>query len=332
MGALYSRVIGMNHPVTGIPTNVALFPQSVDPATQPAVLNFGNFMSTGVVGTAYAPFVPGGAGDLQKNMKLKLAKDRLDDRRQLLSELDSLKRQLDASGTMDAMGRFEGQAFDVILRGVAEAFDLTRENLKTIDRYDTGPLVRPETINKKWNNHKNYADNGKTLGKLLLLARRLCEAGCGFITVTTSFVWDMHADVNNAGVEEGMRYMGLPLDHAVSAFLEDLEARGLSEKILLVVCGEIGRTPRVNKNGGRDHWGNLGPLMLAGGGLRMGQVVGQSTANAGDPLSDPVRIPNLVSTIMHTILDHGEVRIMRGVSGDVARVVAEGEPIQQLMP
>ena len=80
----------------------------------------------------------------------------------------------------------------------------------------------------------------------MLLARRLCERGAGFVTVTTNFVWDMHADVNNAGVEEGMRYMGLPFDHAVSAFIEDVHERGLSDKILLVCCGEMGRTPQIN--------------------------------------------------------------------------------------
>src|SRR5262249_48045797 len=151
-----------------------------------------------------------------------------------------------------------------------------------------------------WNNHKNYADNAKSLGKLLLLARRLCEAGCGFVTVTTNFVWDMHADINNAGVEEGMRYMGQPLDHALSAFIDDLEARGLSDKIMLVATGEIGRTPKVNKNGGRDHWGNLAPLLFYGGGHKMGQVIGHSTANAGDPATEPVTMKHIVSTIMHT--------------------------------
>ena len=113
---------------------------------------------------------------------------------------------------------------------------------------------------------------------MLSLARRLCERGCGFVTVTTNFVWDMHADVNNAGMEEGLRYLGLPFDHAISTFLDDVAERGLSDKILLVCCGEMGRTPRLNARGGRDHWGNLAPLLLAGGGLKMGQVIGQSTA------------------------------------------------------
>ena len=209
----------------------------------------------------------------------------------LLAPARQLNRQLDATGAMEAMDRFEGQAFNVILRGVADAFDLSKEDPKTVARYDTAPLVNPDAISKKWNNHKKYADHARTLGKLLLLARRLCEAGCGFVTINTHFVWDMHADVNNAGCAEGMGYMGLPFDHAVSAFIEDLEARGLSDKVLLVCCGEIGRTPRVNKNGGRDHWANLGPLLLHGGGLKMGQVIGRSTANGGEPADDPVSDP-----------------------------------------
>ena len=183
----------------------------------------------------------------------------------LLRGFDRLRAGLDANA--DSLDASREKAFQVLLKGAGDAFDLAKENSRTVDRYDTAPLVRPENIDKKWKNYKHYVDNAKSLGRLLLLARRLCERGAGFVTVTTNFVWDMHADVNNAPVAEGMRYMGGPLDHAVSAFLEDVEARGLSKKILLVVCGEMGRTPRLNKGGGRDHWGNLGPLLLAGGGL-----------------------------------------------------------------
>jgi hypothetical protein len=84
--------------------------------------------------------------------------------------------------------------------------------------------------------------------------RALCERGCGVVMVTTNFVWDVHADVNNAGVAEGMRYMGQRLNHAVSAFFDDVEAQGLSERILLVCCSEMRRTPKLNNKGGRDHW------------------------------------------------------------------------------
>src|SRR5258707_14884802 len=141
------------------------------------------------------------------------------------------------------MDRMRDQALNTILGGVADAFDLSKEHPAVVERYDTAPLVRPENIDKKWKNYNNYVDNAKSLGRLLLLARRLCERGAGFVTVTTNFVWDMHADENNAPCAEGMRYMAPPLDHAVSAFIEDLAARGLTDRILLVACGEMGRTP-----------------------------------------------------------------------------------------
>jgi uncharacterized protein (DUF1501 family) len=106
-----------------------------------------------------------------------------------------------------------------------------------------------------------------------------------------------------------MEAIGRPFDHAVAAFLCDLEDRGLADKILLVCCGEMGRTPRLNKNGGRDHWGKLSPLMLSGGGLRGGQVIGQSTRDGGEPDTDPLTLKHLVSTILHTVFDIGRLRL-----------------------
>jgi hypothetical protein len=329
LGTVCSRIMGLNHPVTGMPTNVALFPPAVEPASQPMQNGFGNFLATGGFGSAGAPFVPGGGGNLQKDLKLSLSLDRLDDRRELLKGLDQMKGALDR-GEVASIDASREKAFRAILGGVSTAFDLSREDQKTIGRYDTAPLVRPENIDKKWNNHKFYVDHARTLGKLLLLSRRLCEAGCGFVTVTTNFVWDMHSDVNNAGCAEGMGYCGVPFDHAVTAFLEDLEARGLSDQILLVCCGEMGRTPRLNKNGGRDHWGNLGPLLLAGGGLKMGQVIGQSNKNAGEPATEPVRIKNLIATILHTLFDVGKVRITRGMPREILQM-AEWDPIAGLV-
>ena len=327
MGSLYSRIVGPNHARTGMPTNVALFPRAVDPQRQKETSAFGSFTSTGNLGPAYAPFVPGAGGDLQKDMRLSIPKNRLDDRRALLASLDRMKAALDAeAGGLDPLRE---QAFSTIVSGVSEAFDLSKEDAKIIERYDTAPLVQPNQISRRWNNYNNYVDNAKTLGKLLLLARRLCERGCGFVTVTTNFVWDMHADVNNAGVSEGMDYMGVPLDHAVSVFLEDVRDRGLSDKILLVCCGEIGRTPRVNKNGGRDHWGNLAPLLLAGGGLKMGQVIGQSNRTAGEPQTEPITNKHLVSTVLHTLFDVGQLRLVRGVPTNLLRL-AEHDPIPGL--
>ena len=328
LGSVYSHIAGPNHPDTGMPRNLALFPRAVDPSTQPGTMSFGNFGSTGPFAPATGPFQPGAGGALQRDLKLALSTDRFDDRRALLAELDRARSSLD-SAQRESLEGSRAKAVSLLLGGVADAFDLSKEDARTVARYDTAPLVRPDAIDKKWKNYNNYVDNSKALGKLMLLARRLCERGAGFVTVTTNFVWDMHSDVNNAPVAEGMRYMGPPLDHALSAFLEDVAARGLSDRILLVCCGEMGRTPKINKNGGRDHWGNLGPLVVAGGGLNVGQVIGRSARNGGEPNSDPVRIPNLIGTVMHTLFDVGQLRVVRGMPREVL-TMAEWEPIRGL--
>jgi hypothetical protein len=330
IGSLFARVAGTNDPKTGMPLNAALFPRAVDPEAGPAVEQFGKFDSTGILGSAYTPFIPGSGAGMQQDLQLKLDPARIGDRRSLLSSLDRIRRDLDAHGQLAGIDRFQEQALETVLGGVASAFDLSKEDPRLIERYDTAPLVRPDQISRRWNNYPRYVDNAKTLGRLLLLARRLCEAGCGFVTVTTNFVWDMHADQNNAGVEEGMQYMGRPLDHALSAFIEDCEARGLSRDILLVATGEMGRTPRINKNGGRDHWGGLAPLLLYGGGLRMGQVVGQSSRDGGQPASEPFGNENLLSTVMHTLLDIGQVRLMTGLPQELLRALTTPQPISGL--
>jgi hypothetical protein len=300
-----------------------LFPRAVDPDAGPATTDFGRLESTGGLGAGYAPFVPGAGGHLQRDMQLQLSPDRLADRRALLAQLDRLERGLDAQGERAAIDKLRAQAFSTILGGAAQALDLAEEDPRVVARYDTAPLVRPDQISRKWNNYRHYVDNARSLGKLLLLARRLCEAGCGLVTVTTNFVWDMHADANNAGVYEGLRYLGPPLDHALSALVEDLAHRGLSDRVLLVVCGEMGRTPRINPQGGRDHWGNLAPLLLAGGGLPGGAVIGQSSRDGGEPQSEPVLIKNLVATVLQTLVDPGELRLVRGMPREVIQAASE---------
>ena len=116
----------------------------------------------------------------------------------------------------------------------------------------------------------------------------------------------------------------------VSAFIEDVESRGLSEKILLVCCGEMGRDPVINKNGGRDHWGNLAPLILYGGGLKTGQVVGQSDRRGGEPDSSPVLMENLTATILHSLLDLNKVRLVEGLSNELLTTMTTPRPIQEL--
>lgn len=331
MGTLYSRVAGPMREATTMPSNVALFPRAVSPEAGPEIKTFGNLVSPGEVGSMYAPFVPGAEGGIQEDMTLRMPQERINDRRGLLGALDNWQRKVERGASLAGFDSIQQQAFSTLLSGVSDAFDLSKEGDRLIERYDTQPIVPAHKINKAWNNHQHYADHAASLGKLLLMARRLCERGCGFVTVTTSFVWDMHADKNNAPVAEGMGYVGTPFDHAVSAFIEDVESRGLSEKILLVCCGEMGRTPAINPQGGRNHWGNLAPLLIYGGGLKMGRVVGHSSRDGGEPASDPVTIEDLMATIMHTLLDIGEVRLMEGLPPRVMEALTRGQPIRELV-
>jgi hypothetical protein len=330
LGSLYARVAGTSHPVSGTPRNLALFPRAVDPASLEAVRQFGNFTATGPLNPAYAPFAPGEGGDFQKDLSLNLSAERFADRRRFLETLDAAQRWFYEGGGGEGMGRFREQAFETVLKGVASGFDLSQEDPRTLARYDTEPLVRPGSIRQVWNNHERYRDHSRTLGKLMLLARRLCERGAGFVTVTTNFVWDMHADKNNATIAEGMDYVGRPFDHAVSAFIEDVEARGLSEKILLVCCGEMGRSPKINSKGGRDHWGRLAPLLLHGGGLRTGQVIGQSTRDGAEPASSPVTMANLTATIMQRLFDTGELRLLPDLSPEMLMAMTGSSAIAGL--
>lgn len=164
----------------------------------------------------------------------------------------------------------------------------------------------------------------------MLTARRLIEAGCGFVTVHSAG-WDMHADGNNPGIVAGMEMLGRPVDRAVSAFLEDLALRGLSEKVLLVIAGDFGRTPKVNARGGRDHWPRLCTLTLAGGGLNGGRIVGRASRGNDVPASDPVTTSHLMSTVMHSLFDIAQLRLTVGVPRPLMMQLENHTPIPGLV-
>jgi hypothetical protein len=331
MGTVFARVAGPNHPRTGMPTNVLVPPEAVGND-----LRLGqNFETQSLqrlvsasqsLGASYGFFDPSGGGELRRNLELHLPRDRFDDRRRLLNQLDTFRRQVETTRALDQATAYEQQAYEIIVRGIAQAFDLSRESYRVLDRYDTSRYFRLEDVHR-WGDMRRSSN---LLGKQLLLARRLCEAGCGFVTVVDAG-WDMHSNNNSPANLGGMRWLGRQVDHAVSAFLDDLAERGLSDKILLVVTGEMGRTPRINRNGGRDHWGNLTPLLLAGGGLRMGQVVGQSDRQAGTPASQPYTPGHLFATVMHTLLDVGQVRLAQDVPRNLVNAIGSSTPIREVI-
>lgn len=317
----YNRIVGTTRQNTGMPTSTVLYPQSVSEGV-PLGRARGNLLETGPYGSGYAPFVPGKGGQLQQDMELSLSRDRFfGDRRTLLSGLDNLKRNADASGQFEALDEIQKQAYEILLGGgISKALDLSLEDPAVLAKYDTSKYVTKGAWDKvKRGRAGFYSAHAGSVGKLLCLARRLCEAGCGFVTIHASYdgVWDMHADPGNLNLIEGMNAIGWSFDHAVSAFIEDIEARGMQDDILLICCGEMGRTPRINKNGGRDHWAKLAPLLLYGAGFQQGQVIGTSDKTGGEPSSNPLNPSHLISTIMNALFDIGQLRLVSGIPSQV---------------
>lgn len=329
MSAIYARVAGTNHPTTGMPRNVHVKPEAVqadlkldsnfETGALPSVVDAGD------LGKTYQAFDPSGGGPLTESMQLRIGEQRLTDRRQLLTGLDQLRRRVDDSRLLDGVDSYQQQAFEMITRGIADAFDLSKEDPATLARYDTTGLFKMDELTRYYDMRR--ATN--LLGHQMLLARRLCEAGCGFVTVSDCG-WDYHANSNSPKQMAGIWPMGSQVDHAVAAFLEDLRQRGLQDDILLVVTGEMGRSPRINNNGGRDHYGELTSLLLAGGGLPPCGVIGQSDRTASRPNTAPYTPRELLGTIVRTLFNVDVLRVTRGVPRELLSVVDSSQPIDGL--
>lgn len=328
MGSIYAKVAGPLGP-NSIPNNTLVLPEAIDPE-----LKLGSNFETQALPTATDPgklgapagaFNPSGGGTLRDDMQLTIDPDRFTDRRELLSRLDGLRRRVDASGVMEGADRLQQQAFDVLTAGVGKAFDLSDEDPRTVARYDTRPLFDQKKL-QRWGDMRRATN---LLGMQMLMARRLVEQGAGFVTVSDCG-WDYHANNNSPRNMAGIYPMGGQVDHAVSAFIEDLHERGMSEDVLLVVTGEMGRTPRINKNGGRDHYGKLTSLLLAGGGLQMGQVIGESDQNAAEPATEGFGPKHLLGTIMRTLFDLGELRLTDLLPEQLVAYLSDAKPIRGL--
>ena len=257
-------------------------------------------------------------GSVAADLELNLPRERLENRRGLLDSIDSMRRDLDGNENILAADEYEQRALDLILGSAADTFDLSQEPPRLLESYDTSAMKV---------GHKVFRES--TLGHQMLLARRMVEAGSGFVTVHSAG-WDMHADNNNPGMVKGMNMLGWTVDKAVSAFLADLEARGLSEKVLLVLTGDFGRTPTINKKGGRDHWAKLGTLAFAGGGLPMGQVIGRADRRNAEPSDNPINPSMMMGTILRTLFDFGQLRVAQGIPQEIIRHVENAHPIPEL--
>ena len=253
------------------------------------------------LGAAYNPIRCGrGKNTMLANMSLRIDQGRLGDRQGLLRSLDRLDRKIDDSRTMESMDAFTRQAIDVLRGKAKSAFDISQEDEKTRAAYGSG------------------------LGEELLLARRLCEAGAGFVTLNNGY-WDHHG-----GIIPGINQLCPPLDRAVSAFMDDVAARGLTDDILLVVTGEFGRTPRINGGPGRDHWAPINCAVFIGGGLKMGQVVGASDTVAAYPALRPVSVGDYMATLLHVLGIPADLQYV-DPAGRPRYMVEGGEAIRELV-
>ena len=318
MGAAYARFRGANDAQTGMPTFTLLNSDEVDPQYRNEKGRVERGSHPGSLGPAYSPFTPGAGSTSQDDMTLNVEAERLDDRRSLLSAVDQLQRRAEDRGLPDGVDKFRAQAFDLILGSAGQAFDLSKEPRKLVERYDTSMF----RVGKK-----QFRDS--VLGRHFLTARRLLEVGCRFITIHSAG-WDMHADGNNPGIGAGMEMLGRPVDKAVSAFLEDLQQRGMLDKTLLIITGDFGRSPKINDRGGRDHWPSLCTLAFAGGGVH-GQIIGRSAPKNDIPATDPIDASRLMATVMHSMFDIGKLRLASGIPKELVRLIESGEPIHELV-
>lgn len=286
------------------------------------------------LGPSYAPFiVPGDPNEaafrVQNLSVAEAVADRLDDRVRLLKDFDQFRRETDASGSMAAMDEFNERAVALLTSDAARnAFDLSQESDQTRERYGR----------HAW-------------GQRALLARRLVEAGCSFVTMVMEnpyvsgipqlkqgvYNWDSHA-VNCHLFDDAK--VRLPIyDRAVTALIEDLYARGLDQKVLLVVTGEFGRTPRITvqkgtqtgvDQPGRDHWPRAMSMLVAGGGMRTGQVIGQTNAKGEEPRERPLS-PNDLWATVYRHLGIDPQRAFNDHAGRPMPILPFGEPIAELL-
>ncbi len=253
----------------------------------------------GYLGIAHWPFSAGGQGVQDLKMVTGVDQARLEGRKGLLNTFDDVRREIDASGTMSGMDSFTNKAIDMVVSGaVRTALDLKNEDAKVRERY------------------KGV--------EAFLTARRLVEAGVGCVTLSIGG-WDTH------GQNFQQLKKQLPqVDRGVANLIQDLHDRGLGNDVVTVMWGEFGRTPKVNMNAGRDHWSPVMGAMIAGGGLKMGQAVGSSTARGERPKDRPCTVPQVLST-MYRAIGIDPARTFINGFGRPMHILDDRTPIAELL-
>ena len=303
IGAVASKMFGPSDP--GVPPVVALAARTAHvPWSEPG--------APGFLGAAYQAFKPDGEGT--SDMKLNgISVDRLQDRRAVLAGLDRLKREVDGTGMLKGMDAFSQAAFGVLTSSkLVDALDLSKEDPKLREKYGDG---KP---------YKYQYDGAPTCNEHILMARRLVEVGVRSVTLSFGR-WDSHGANFDL-----VRDHGTKLDQCVSALVQDLDERGMLNDVTVAVWGEFGRTPRINPQAGRDHWPQVSCALLAGGGMRTGQVIG-STNRLGEYAKDrPVHVQEVVGTIYRNLGIDPMTTTLKDPTGRPQYLIDMREPIPEL--
>ena len=264
---------------------------AVEPGTLPFIglsprmknPTWGDPGQAGFAGQAHAPFAPN-AEQARLGLTGITAKSLLN-RKLLLDQIDSLKRDVETSGALVGLESQYEAAFGLLTSSkLVNALDLEQEDPAVRDRSGRGA---PENA--------GYGDAGPLMNDYLLTARRLVEAGARVVSLAYGR-WDWHGRPHGTNFENARDHLPV-LDQGLSALLDDLKERGLEKDVSVIVWGEFGRTPVINKNGGRDHWPQVGCAMLAGGGLRTGQVIGSTNRLGEHPKERPVHFQEVFATL-----------------------------------
>ena len=304
VGSTVSKVLG---PVNkAMPPFVGLAPKAGHPP-------YGSPGHPGFLGIGHAAFRP--SGPARENMKLQgITLDRLEDRKGLLASLDRFRRESDASGMMSGMDDLSEQALSILTSSkLAEALDLSKEDPKVRERYGKGDT-------------KNFGDGAPRNLEHFLLARRLVEAGARVVTLNFGR-WDFHSDNF-----KGLKDTHLPLfDQGLSALIEDLHDRGLDKDVSVVAWGEFGRTPKINDKAGRDHWPQVGGGLVAGGGMKTGQVIGATDRLGGEVADRPVHFGEVLATLYTKMGLNPNALTVKDLSGRPHYLVDGHQPMPELL-
>jgi len=290
LGAAVSRLRGPVNPEC--PPFVSL--------THPTRNNWRDPGRAGFVGPSHKPFQPKDEG--LQDLVLTLPRQRLGDRRQLLASMDRYRRQAELPEAMAGVDAYTQQAFNLLTSNrLLRALDLENEDPRIRERYGKGSL--------------DPVDDGSPMhNEDFLLARRLVEAGARCVSLSFGR-WDTHScrkagDLAYKNNFAQLREYLPRLEQCLLALVDDLHERGLQDDVSVVVWGEMGRTPRVNKNGGRDHWSRVAGCFMAGGGMKTGQVIGSTTRLAEEAKDRPVHYQEVFATLYHQLgIDVASVKL-----------------------